>query len=271
MNASSARDARLAALRAEISAIECAGFSGGGRPCLGFGIPEVDARLAGGGLAAGLHEAAPAAPSPNDEAAATLFLAALGARFSRAAEGKGQVLWALSRRDLFAPGLAQAGLTPDRVLYAECCNDEEVLAVMEEGLRHGALAAVIGEAGRADMTAVRRLQLAAEEGGTAALLLRRWRKATADPLDAPSAALTRWRIACAPSSPLPFAAEVGDGIGRARWQVALVRQRGGPPHKWLLEAPDAEARLALAARSGDRPDQAVRAPGGIAADRAAAA
>jgi protein ImuA len=253
MNASSARDARLAALRAEISAIECAGFSGGGRSCLGFGIPEVDARLTGGGLAAGLHEAAPAAPSPSDEAAATLFLAALGARFSRQGEGKGQVLWALSRRDLFAPGIAQAGLTPDRVLYAECRNDEEVLAVMEEGLRHGSLAAVIGEAGRADMTAVRRLQLAA------------------DPLEVPSAALTRWRIACAPSAPLPFAAGSEDGIGRARWQVALVRQRGGPPHDWLLEAPDAEARLALAARSGDRPDQAVRAPGGIAADRAAAA
>ena len=272
MNASSARDARLAALRAEISAIECAGFSGGARPCLKFCIPEVDARLAGGGLAAGLHEAAPAAPSPNDEAAATLFLAALGARFSRAAESAaGQVLWALSRRDLFAPGLASAGLTPDRVLYAECRSDEEVLAVMEEGLRHGALAAVIGEAGRADMTATRRLQLAAEEGGTAALLLRRWRRAGADPLEMPSAALTRWRIACAPSAPLPFAAGSEEGIGRARWQVALVRQRGGPPHDWLLEAPDAEARLALAARSGDRPDRAGRAPGGIAADRAAAA
>jgi protein ImuA len=249
------RDARLAALREEVRAIERSGFAGAAAaPCLAFGIPEVDGRLAGGGLALGLHEAAPATAAASDEAAATLFLAALAARFAMARGAAGQVLWALSRRDLFAPGLALAGLTPDRLIYAECGNDEEVLAVVEEGVRHGSLAAVVGEAGRLAMPAARRLQLAAEEGGTAALILRRWRKAGADPLDIPSAALTRWRLACAPSAPLPH-----DGIGRARWRVALVRQRGGPPHSWLLEVPDAEARLALPARSGDRPDQAGRA------------
>ena len=251
-----ALDARLAALRAEVRAIECAAARRAeGRPCLAFGLAEIDDRLAGGGLAGGLHEVAAASPAPGDDTAATLFLAALAARFAIAAGAGGQVLWALSRRDLFAPGLAQAGLTPDRLLYAECRNDEEVLAVMEEGVRHGSLAAMVGEAGRMAMAAGRRLQLAAEEGGTAALLLRRWRKAGADPLGQPSPAMTRWRIACAPSAPLPFA-----GIGRARCRVALVRQRGGPPHEWLLEAPDAEARLALPARSGDRPDQAGVAP-----------
>jgi protein ImuA len=244
-------DARLAALRDEVRRVERSGSAGDGRPCLPFGIHEVDERLAGGGLAWGLHEAAPATPSPNDEAAATLFLAALAARFAWAREEGGQVLWALTRRDLFAPGLAQAGLTPDRLLYAECRNDEEVLAVMEESARHGGLAATVGEVGRLAMAGARRLQLAAEEGGGAALLLRRWRRADADPLGLPSPALARWRIGCAPSASLSH-----EGVGRARWQVALVRQRGGPPHDWLLEAPDAEARLAFPARSGDRPDQA---------------
>jgi protein ImuA len=251
MHAPSGLDARLAALRAEVRRVEHKGSAGDARPCLAFEIPQVDERLAGGGLAWGLHEAAPATPGPNDEAAATLFLAALAARFVMARGKGGQVLWALTRRDLFAPGLAQAGLTPDRLLYAECRNDEEVLAVMEEGARHGSLAAMVGEVGRLAMASARRLQLAAEEGGGAALMLRRWRKADVDPLGAPSPALTRWRIACAPSASLSY-----EGIGRARWQVALVRQRGGPPHQWILEAPDAEARLALAARSGDRPDQA---------------
>ena len=254
----------IAALRAQIEAIEHCGRSAG-RVVLPFGIDEVDGRLAGGGLAIGLHEAASAGPSPNDEAAATLFVAALAARFSRL-EDRSQILWALTSRDLFAPALAQAGLPPDRILYAECPNDEEALAVMEEGIRHGSLAAVVGEVGRATMTATRRLQLAAEEGGTAALLRRRWKKSQADPLDVPSAALSRWRIACRPASPLaldrqaPFAA-IGpfEGLGRPCWEVALVRQRGGPPHTWFLEAPDAEARLALSARSGDRPDQADRA------------
>jgi protein ImuA len=263
MHNSPVMDARLAALREEVRRVERSGSAGDERPCLAFDIPEVDQRLAGGGLAWGLHEAAPATPAPNDEAAATLFLAALAARFAIARGKGGQVLWALTRRDLFAPGLAQAGLAPDRLLYAECRNDEEVLAVMEEGARHGSLACMVGEVGRLAMASARRLQLAAEEGGGAALMLRRWRKANVDPLGAstgmstPSPALTRWRIACAPSAALPYE-RIGpyDGIGRARWQVALARQRGGPPFQWILEAPDAEARLALAARSGDRPDQA---------------
>jgi protein ImuA len=165
------------------------------------------------------------------------------------------VLWAVARRDLFAPGLAQAGLTPDRLLYAQCRDDAEILAVMEEGVRHGSLAAVTGEVGRADMAATRRLQLAAEESGTPVLLLRRWRGTGVDPLAASSAACTRWRIGCAPSSPLQFGIDPFDGIGRPCWRVALVRQRGGPPHDWLLEAPDAEACFALPAPIGDRTDR----------------
>jgi protein ImuA len=244
----------LDALRAEIHAIERGGAVAAARRALSFGIDEVDVRLAGGGLLPALHEVAAAGPAPGDDAAATLFLAALAARFSRAA-GTGQVLWAVARRDLFAPALAQAGLTPDRLLYAQCRDDAEALAVMEEGVRHGSLAAVIGEAGRADMAATRRLQLVAEESGTPAFLLRRWRKTGADPLAAPSAAFTRWRVGCAPSAPLPFGIDPFEGIGRARWRVALVRQRGGPPYEWLLEAPDAEARFALPAAIGDRTDR----------------
>ena len=253
MHAMSSRDARLAALRDQVRTIESAGRAAG-RLYLPFGLDPVDARLAGGGLAvAALHEAAPASPAFGDEAAATLFVAAAAARLSRA-QDEGTVLWALSRRDLFAPGLALAGLTPERLIYAECRRDEEVLAVMEDGLRHGGLAAVVGEAASLGLAAGRRLQLAAEEGGTTALILRRWRKVGADPLALPSAAVTRWRLACLPSERLAVPA-----VGRPRWQVALVRQRGGEAHEWILEAPDAEACLALPSRSADRPDSAVGA------------
>ncbi len=251
MQATSSRDARLAALREQVRDIESAGRAAG-RAVLPFGLDAVDLRLAGGGLAIGaLHEAAPASPALGDDAAACLFFAAVAARLSRA-QGEGTVLWALSRRDLFAPGLALAGLTPERLIYAECRRDEEVLAVMEEGLRHGGLAAVVGEAGTLGLAAGRRLQLAAEEKGTTALVLRRWRKAGRDPLALPSAAVTRWRIGCVPSE-----RQSVPTVGRSCWQAALVRQRGGEPHDWILEAPDAEARLALPARSADRPDQAI--------------
>jgi len=246
-NQTPSRAERLAALRAEVRAIESPSGEET-RDCLPFGIDAIDRRLAGGGLAVpGLHEIAGASPALSDDAAATLFLAGIAARLG----GDGTVLWALSRRDLFAPGLALAGLRPARVLYAECRNDEEVLAVMEEGLRHRGLDAVVGEVGRAAIASTRRLQLASEEGATAALLLKRWRRADEDPLGQPSAALTRWRIAPAPSTPLPV-----EGIGRARWHVELARQRGGEMFTLLMEGTDAQGRLALPAESRDRPDPA---------------
>jgi protein ImuA len=246
MPPSPARAERLAALRAEVRALESAGSER--HDYLPFDVGAIDSRLAGGGLpVASLNEAAGERPGPADQAAATLFLASIAAR------RPGIVLWALGSRDLFAPGLAGAGLPPGRVLYAECGGDEDVLAVMEEGLRHGGLAAVIGEVGRAAMPATRRLQLAAEEGGTLALMLRRWRGNGEDPLAVPSAAVTRWRLACAPSAPLPV-----PGIGRPRWRLTLARQRGGAPFDLIVETPDAEARLALPSGLEHRPGEGER-------------
>lgn len=54
----------------------------------------------------------------------------------------------ITRPDLFAPALAQAGLAPDRVIYVEAGKDKTVLAGVEEGLRHGGLGAVVGEVAR---------------------------------------------------------------------------------------------------------------------------
>jgi protein ImuA len=238
-----ARDARLERLRAEVRAIACGHKERAA--VLSFGLDALDDRLAQGGLAdAGLHELAAASPGYSDDAAATLFAAGIAGRRAGPA---GTVLWVIAKRDLFAPGLAQGGLPPERLLIAEAGHERDVLGVMEEGLRHGALAAVVGEVGRAGLTETRRLQLAAEEGGTMALMLRRWRKAGSDPLAEGSSALTRWRIGSAPSVPLPV-----EGIGRACWQVELARQRGGPAFSLLLEGTDAQGRLALPAVPADR-------------------
>jgi protein ImuA len=243
---SSLRIERIAALRAAVRSIELERRQGD-HACLPFGTDAIDRRLEGGGLAlSALHEASGASPSPGDEAASCLFAAGIAARGIR--QARGTVLWALRQRDLFAPALAQAGLAPARLLYAECGCDEDVLAVMEEGLRHGGLAAVVGEVGKAPMAATRRLQLAAEEGGTMALLLKRWRRSQEDPLGLPSAAVTRWRIGCLPSERLQV-----PGVGRARWQLVLARQRGGEPFEWIVEGTDAEGRLALPAHSPHRP------------------
>ncbi|MES3100540.1 ImuA family protein [Sphingomonas faeni] len=211
-----------------------------------FGIDWMDDHLADGGLStSSLHDATAASSSLADDAATTLFIAGIVARL--AAGGSGTVLWTVTRFDLYAPGLEQAGLAPATAIFAQGRDDDEVLALMEDGLRHGGLAAVVGEVRRASMTATRRLQLAAAEGRTPAFLLRRRRRRDACPLSEPSAATTRWRIGCAPSARLPAA-----GVGRARWNVELVRQRNGAPFSLMLEASDATGRLALPAGPRDR-------------------
>jgi protein ImuA len=243
----------LAALRAELDAVL--------RPrgaVLSFGLEALDARLAGGGLAqGGLHEVAAASDSLGDDAAATLFAAGIAARFVQARPGTG-VLWALTRFDLYAPGLEQVGLGPQTVLYAQGRKDAEVLALAEDGLRAGSLACVVAEAREANRTATRRLQLAAADGDTPMLLYRRRPPRDGCSLVAPSAAMTRWRIGCVPSAPLGI-----PGIGRARWTVELVRQRGGNPFSLVLEACDEAGRLALPAAIADR--AAAAGPGPLRA------
>lgn len=214
-------------------------------PVLPFGVGPLDHLLAGGGLdGAGLHEVAAASASWSDDAAATLFAAGIAARF--AAPGL-SALWALTRFDLYAPGLEQAGLGPDRILYAQGSNDRELLAMCEDALRDGALACVVAEVKAADQTATRRLQLAASEGKTPMLLYRRYRRYGQCPLTDLSLACTRWRIASLASAPLAT-----PGVGRGRWSIELVRQRGGPPFFLELEACDDQGRLALPAATRDR-------------------
>ena len=111
----------------------------------------MDSRLPGGALPLGaLHEIAGGGNGAIDGAAAALFAAGIAART------RGKVLWCLTRLDLFAPALAQAGLNSDRVIYLEGGDEKTILACFEEGLRHGGLGAVVAEVARLTMTASRR-------------------------------------------------------------------------------------------------------------------
>ncbi|MGN7871758.1 ImuA family protein [Paracoccus sp. 22332] len=226
----------LAALRDQIARMD--GNGGPTRGVLPFGLPVLDRRLAQGGLALGcLHEVAGGGNGAVDGAAAACFAAGIAARLP------GQVLWCVTQADLFAPGLEQAGLPPDRVVYVEAGDDVSVLACMEEGLRHGGLGAVVADVARLSMTASRRLHLAAKASGTTGIALRRWRR-SADAADfgQPTAAMTRWRVSVLPSAALPV-----PGVGRARWLVELIRARAGESFDVELEACDGSGHLGLPA------------------------
>jgi protein ImuA len=219
---------------------------------LPFGVPEIDSHLPEKGLLRGaLHEVGGGGPDAVPAAAAALFTAGILARLS------GQVVWCATTPDLFAPGLACAGLAPDRLIHAASPDEKTVLLVMEEALRHPGLAAVVGELVRLPMTASRRLVLAAEKSGVMALALRRQKHSKAGEGrmedEAVNAACTRWRISPLPSPPLPV-----PGLGPARWQIDLTRCRGGQPATWIMEACDAQGHLAVPAELAYGQDQKTR-------------
>jgi protein ImuA len=158
----------VAALRERIQRLE--GPAARHRTVLPFGVGEIDRHLPGGGLPlSALHEVAGGGNGAIDGAAAALFAGGIAGRT------RGKVLWCVTRQDLFAPALAQAGLAPDRVIYVEAGDEKSVLACCEEGLRHGGLGAVVAEVAQLSMTASRRLQLAAENSGSIGIAVRRWR------------------------------------------------------------------------------------------------
>lgn len=233
---------RIDTLRARIAEIE--GGDRRPRDVLPFGLEAIDAKLPGGGLALGaLHEVAGGAQGVTDGAAAALFAAGIMAR----AEGK--ILWCMTKADLFAPAIAQAGLDPDRVIYLEAQDETSLLACFEEGLRHGGLGGVVAEVARLSMPVSRRLLLAAENSGAIGIALRRWRRREdAADFGQPTAAATRWRVTAVPSEVLPV-----PGVGRPRWFVELIRCRAGESADFLLESCDATGRLALPADLADRP------------------
>jgi len=97
--------------------VECFGGGSRQRNSLPFGVKAVDQHLPGKGLARGaLHEIIEGGPASEFSGTATFFTAGIAARL------KGPVLWCLTRRDLFGPGLQNVGLHPDQVVFAETVN-----------------------------------------------------------------------------------------------------------------------------------------------------
>jgi protein ImuA len=219
---------------------------------LPLGVPEVDAALGGGLSCAALHELSAA---PVHLGAAAGFALALAARSPKAQH----VLWIatdfgmLETGALYGPGLDLLGLDTERLLVARVARPVDALFAMEEALKCRALSTIVAEVNEVDLTATRRLSLAAREGGALGLLLRH------KPSCSPSAARTRWDVSGAPSVP----DELG-GLGRTAFRLSLLRNRRGPCGTWTLtwdhhERVFAALPVGVAAAAADRPDQALSA------------
>lgn len=143
------------------------------------------------------------------------------------------IIWVARDHVQYAPGFALYGIDAQRIVFARPQKDAQALWVMEEALRCKGIAAVVGECATADLTATRRLQLAAEDSGVPGLLLRQHARAATT-----SSCVTRWQVKPASSIPdgLP-------GLGVPRWQVDLLKARGGRPGSWTMEWRDKALRL----------------------------
>lgn len=227
----------MAALRAHVARIEqaegrIAAPKARGVPWT-LGAEGTGRHLPEAGLArAGLHDVSPAAYG--DMPAALGFALALALRRLADPSEHRPLLWcrlATEEREygrLYGHGLERLGLPRHRFVTVTLAKPAALLWTMEEALKSGALALVIGEAStaHAGLTATRRLQLAGLAGKAAGLLVFTRDEATA------TASHTRWRVASAPSRSPPHDALAP---GAPAWAVELTRARGGRPGAWILE------------------------------------
>lgn len=237
-----------------------------------LGIAEVDGWLAGGLRRDALHEAYAA----RDDAAGAMALALLVAWLNCAADEPRQnraIIWvrALSAPSRpYGPGLIELGIDPAIITLLLLPDSRAVLRAALDSVRAGAAGAVLielrGRQPLLDLTATRRLALAAQDSATMVWLVR----SEAQP--APSAAQTRWQVGHAPAAPI-LAASSG---GRPAFDLTLLRHRGGREGlhirmEWDRDTASFQARPDQFAPplSGAVPAMAAGAAGKALGDRAA--
>jgi protein ImuA len=214
----------------------------------------LDSALGGGLADDALHEIAPAEPA--DGAAAMGFALALAARFLSQRPASAMVIGedfaAHEAGALYGPGLVAHGLPLSRLVFVQAPDAASAFWAMEEALKCGAPAAVVGEIWNLkgySLAASRRLMLAARKGRTPALLILASAYGQAERIS--SAAETRFEIAAAPSAKVPAAAG-RDLPGPFACGARLVKARlarAGP--EGPLQAFDAKRVIRLEWRSQD--------------------
>jgi len=223
----SARMSTLASLRGRIERIEAPGDVRGLNK-VALGHSGADAMLCGGLALAAVHEVF---AEGHQAAAATGFLAGIAGRMA----ARKPLVWVrqdfadLESGALSPGGLAELGLDPRLLVTVRAADVETALRTTADALACDALGAVVletfGEARQLDLVASRKLTLAAQSSGVAALLLR----VAAQP--SPSTAETRWIVRAAHSPP----GAAWNAWGAPVFDAHLVRNRHGPVGRWIME------------------------------------
>ena len=228
-------------LRRRVARIEQAGRSGWSvqTPPAVFGAAALDGAFAAGGLPPGAHQTAPAEPP---DLAAPLILPLMAAAGVSSAGGVRLLVVrehsaAQEGGEIYGPGLEALGAPQSQVAFVRVADGAEVLRVTDEALKRRAAPVVLAELRRgaslADLSATRRLNLAAQRRGAFLFLI------TPDLLST-SAALTRWRVASTPSRAPP------GRLGPPAFRLSLVKNRLGRTGEWFAEWSARERRFSSA-------------------------
>lgn len=232
----------MAALRRMVTAIEGNDPQGGfetdrekdGRSRrFTLGHSDADQAFPHGLAGNALHEIV--AQNPGATMAASGFALALACRM---ATRQRPVVWIEEERaevehgGLYPPGLAAFGIDPAALLIIRCPDAKQVLKAANDALETGngrahlsaVVTSVTGQPKCLDLTASRRLLLAAEAAGLAVLLLK------SHPSGQSSAAVSRWRIAPAPSR-----SSGANAPGNPTFSAVLERNRHGTCGQWIME------------------------------------
>ena len=193
------------------------------RPQVPLGNKLVDDVLGGGLRSGALHEVFARGWSAGSFAVLLALLAA----------GTKTLFWvrpdyeAMEYGALSPGGLLELGGDPRQLVMVRARGPADALSAAGDILACPHVGALLlemeGEPKCLDLVASRRLALGAQESGVTAVMLR------AGAIPEPSAALTRWQVTSAPSSPR------NDDWGNPVFDVALVRHRQGGLGRFLLQ------------------------------------
>jgi protein ImuA len=175
----------------------------------------VDRWMPHGGLSVGcIHEVKGASL-----ASAIAFSSILSARI---AGDQGNIVYIAPDRSLHPLGVLPYGMRLDQLLLVSVRRSQDLSWAVMEALRCSQVSAVMAVLDGADLTASRRLQLAAEGSGATGFLLGH---ATSAPIAAP---ITRWKVTSHVGKP-------GQRFNEPAWTLDLLYCRGCRPGSWTIE------------------------------------
>jgi protein ImuA len=210
----------VAELQSDILRLE--GFKPANNSALDLGLGPLKQAFPNASFPTGcVHEFISA--KPEELSSTSGFIAGL---LSVLAGNHGTVLWISTSGTVFPPALRNFGLQPDQFIFIDLRNERDVLWAMDEALKCGAVAAVVGEIKELSFTDSRRLQLGVEQSKVTGFVIRRKSEKLST-----TACVSRWKITSLPS-------EIIDdlpGIGFPKWKVELLRMRNGKPGTWNIQ------------------------------------